>query len=101
VSLVPLVTLCDRFDVAGAYATDHPDLDGPAVVVHDTWPGGAGFARRVFEEGEAVVRAAADAVGACGCVSGCPACVVRSGCGSGNEPLDKAGGLGLLRLLAG
>ncbi|WP_336921400.1 DEAD/DEAH box helicase [Aquipuribacter sp. SD81] len=100
-SLVPLVTVSDRHDVGGSHDAHHPDLAGPAVLLHDTWPGGAGFAERAFEQVEALVDAAAEAVGGCSCRGGCPACVVRAGCGSGNQPLDKAGAVGLLRLLRG
>ncbi|MFC5382354.1 DEAD/DEAH box helicase [Aquipuribacter nitratireducens] len=100
-SLVPLVTVSDRFDVAGTYDVHHPDLDAAAVLVHDTWPGGAGFAEQVHARADDLLAAAGAAVGACACAAGCPGCVVRPGCGAGNQPLDKAGGLGLLRLLAG
>jgi len=76
----------------------HPDAGGPLLVVHDTWPGGAGYAERVFEVAEVWVRAAAQAVAGCTCRAGCPGCVVRGGCGSGNQPLDKQGAVRLLAL---
>lgn len=101
VALVPIVATCDTFDVAGSHEVHHPDAGGPLLVVHDTWPGGAGYAERVYEVAEVWAGAAHDAVAGCPCLSGCPACVVRGGCGSGNTPLDKAGAVQLLGLLTG
>ncbi len=98
VALVPIVATCDTFDVAGSHEVHHPDAGGPLLVVHDTWPGGAGYAERVYEVAEVWARAARDAVAGCPCRVGCPACVVRGGCGSGNSPLDKAGAVQLLGL---
>jgi len=37
-----------------------------------------------------------DTVADCGCLDGCPSCVVSPKCGNGNNPLDKAGALILL-----
>ncbi len=96
VAMVPIVATCDTFDVAGSHEVQHPDAAGPLLVVHDTWPGGAGYAERVFEAAEVWARAARDAVASCPCRTGCPACVVRGGCGSGNQQLDKAGAVALL-----
>lgn len=101
VALVPIVATCDTFDVAGAHEVYHPDVEGPLLVVHDTWPGGAGYAERVFEVAEVWLRAALDTVAGCSCRTGCPACVVRGGCGSGNQPLDKPGAVRLLALGVG
>ncbi|WP_380169423.1 DEAD/DEAH box helicase [Jannaschia sp. R86511] len=101
VALVPLVATCDVFDVAGSHEVHHPDAGGPLLVVHDTWPGGAGYAERVYEVAEVWARATRDAVAGCPCRTGCPGCVVRSGCGSGNQPLDKAGAVEVMRLAGG
>lgn len=97
-ALVPLVATCDMFDIAGSHDAQHPDVDGPLLIVHDTWPGGAGYAERVFEVAEVWLAATRDAVLGCPCRTGCPACVVRARCGSGNQPLDKAGAVAVLGL---
>jgi DEAD/DEAH box helicase domain-containing protein len=72
------------------------------VVVHDGHPGGAGFAERGYQAAAAWLAATADAIGSCGCESGCPSCVQSPKCGNGNDPLDKAAAVRLLTaLLAG
>ena len=41
----------------------------------------------------------ADAIEACECPGGCPSCVQSPKCGNGNDPLDKAGAVQVLRLV--
>ena len=98
VAILPLVALSDRHDVAGSSSVRHPDLGGPAVLVHDARPGGAGFAERAFDAGPHWLGAAHGAVATCPCRTGCPACVIQVGCGSGNQPLDKGAAARLLAL---
>jgi DEAD/DEAH box helicase domain-containing protein len=66
------------------------------VYVYDGHPGGAGFAERGFESAAVWLRATAEAIRACECPRGCPSCVQSPKCGSGNEPLDKSGAIGVL-----
>lgn len=69
-------------------------------MVYDGYPGGAGFADRAFEVFPEWVRATRESVSECACDTGCPACVQSPKCGNGNEPLDKAGAITLLRVTA-
>ncbi len=97
IGLLPLVATCDRWDVGGLSTDRHPDTGLPTVFVHDAAPGGAGFADRGFAAARTWLGAVADLLTDCGCPSGCPSCVQSPKCGNGNEPLDKAGALMLLR----
>jgi DEAD/DEAH box helicase domain-containing protein len=101
IGLLPLVASCDRGDIGGLSTALGPDaLDGlPSVFVYDGHPGGAGFAERGFRSATIWLTATAAAIESCECPHGCPSCVQSPKCGSGNEPLDKAGALRLLRLV--
>ena len=78
---------------------EHPDTGLPTVFVYDGYAGGAGFSEQGFARFAEWMRATADAVGSCGCDSGCPSCVQSPKCGNGNEPLSKAQAVHLLSLL--
>jgi len=47
------------------------------------------------------LQATCEAITACECEYGCPSCVQSPKCGNGNEPLDKAGAVRLLRAVLG
>ncbi|MGH3521761.1 MAG: Zn-binding domain-containing protein, partial [Mycobacterium sp.] len=96
----PLVASCDRGDIGGLSTAVGPESDGlPSVFVYDGYPGGAGFAERGFRRAGTWLGATAAAIQACECPRGCPSCVQSPKCGSGNEPLDKAGAVRVLRLV--
>ena len=100
IALLPLVASCDRGDIGGLSTAVGPEFDGlPSVFVYDGYPGGAGFAEQGFREASTWLAATAAAIEACECPSGCPSCVQSPKCGSGNEPLDKAGAVRVLRLV--
>lgn len=98
IGLLPLVASCDRGDIGGLSTAIGPD-GLPSVFVYDGYPGGAGFAERGFRQARTWLGATAAAIEACECPSGCPSCVQSPKCGNGNDPLDKAGAVRVLRLV--
>jgi DEAD/DEAH box helicase domain-containing protein len=98
IGLLPLVASCDRGDIGGLSTAIGPD-GLPSVFVYDGYPGGAGFAERGFHQARTWLGATAAAIEACECPSGCPSCVQSPKCGNGNDPLDKSGGVLVLRLV--
>lgn len=101
IGLLPLVATCDRWDIGGLSTAHHPDTGLPSVFVYDGYCGGAGFAERGFRQLPTWLAATADAIAACECESGCPSCVQSPKCGNGNDPLDKAAAVVLLREVVG
>ncbi|OBG34054.1 DEAD/DEAH box helicase [Mycobacterium sp. E3198] len=98
IGLLPLVASCDRGDIGGLSTAIGPE-GLPTVFVYDGYPGGAGFAERGFRQARTWLGATAAAIEACECPNGCPSCVQSPKCGNGNDPLDKAGAVTVLRLV--
>jgi DEAD/DEAH box helicase domain-containing protein len=101
ISMFPLELLCDRGDVGGLSTPLHPHTGRSTVFVYDGYPGGVGLTRAAFEDVRALAERTLAMVGACGCESGCPACVQSPQCGNANEPLDKGLAIRLLDGLLG
>jgi DEAD/DEAH box helicase domain-containing protein len=101
IGLLPLLATCDRWDIGGVSTAVHPDTGTATVFVYDGQSGGAGFAERGHAELAHWLAATRSAIAACECLDGCPSCIQSPKCGSGNEPLDKAGSLRLLDLVLG
>ncbi|AZI59346.1 DEAD/DEAH box helicase [Nakamurella antarctica] len=101
IGLLPLFAGCDRWDIGGLSTNLHPDTGLPTVIVYDGYPGGAGFAERGHEILGEWISAVRDAVRGCPCRAGCPSCVQSPKCGNGNNPLDKAGAIAVLTVVAG
>jgi DEAD/DEAH box helicase domain-containing protein len=96
IAVLPLLAMCDRWDIGGLSTNVHFQTGRPTIFIYDGYPGGVGLARRGYEEFEALVRDAARLVGECPCRDGCPSCVQSPKCGNLNEPLHKAGALELM-----
>jgi DEAD/DEAH box helicase domain-containing protein len=97
ISILPLFTICDRWDVGGVSTPLHPQTGKATIVIYDGYPGGAGIAELGFSAGISHVQATADVIRRCRCQWGCPSCVQSPKCGNGNDPLDKLGALSLLQ----
>ncbi len=99
IGMLPLFTICDRWDVGGLSTNRQAQTGRATIVVYDGYPGGAGIAELGFAAGRRHLEATLEVVSACRCSSGCPSCVQSPKCGNLNEPLDKAGAVALLRAL--
>jgi DEAD/DEAH box helicase domain-containing protein len=100
IAVLPLIAMCDRWDIGGLSTNAHPQTGGPTIFIYDGHPGGVGITLRGYEEFERLVGDAQRLIGECPCRSGCPSCVQSPKCGNLNEPLFKRGALELLRRLS-
>ena len=96
--LAPLYLLCDPRDLGTVAQLRSPFTGRPTLFLYDAYPGGVGLADKAYEILPLLWQAAADAVDACPCQAGCPACVgpeTESGAGA------KAAARRLLAYLTG
>jgi DEAD/DEAH box helicase domain-containing protein len=101
IAVLPLLAMCDRWDIGGLSTNLHPQTGGATIFIYDGHPGGIGITRRGFDAFEALVDDAHRLVSECPCERGCPSCVQSPKCGNLNEPLAKAGCVELMgRMLA-
>ena len=101
IAVLPLIAMCDRWDIGGLSTNLHPQTGGPTIFIYDGHPGGIGIARTAFARFEELCGDAHRLIAECPCASGCPSCVQSPKCGNLNEPLSKAGARLLLeRMLA-
>jgi DEAD/DEAH box helicase domain-containing protein len=99
IAVLPLIAMCDRWDIGGLSTNAHPQTGGPTIFIYDGHPGGIGITRRGFDRFDHLVDDANQLIGECPCTAGCPSCVHSPKCGNLNDPLSKAGALELLRRL--
>ena len=99
IAVLPLIAMCDRWDIGGLSTNAHPQTGVPTIFIYDGHPGGVGITRRGYDEFERLVGDARRLIGECTCRSGCPSCVQSPKCGNLNEPLSKRGALELLSRL--
>jgi DEAD/DEAH box helicase domain-containing protein len=96
IAVLPLIAMCDRWDIGGLSTNFHAQTGVPTIFVYDGHPGGIGIARTAFARFEELCEDARRLIAGCPCRSGCPSCVQSPKCGNLNEPLHKAGALTLL-----
>ncbi len=101
IAVLPLIAMCDRWDIGGLSTNVHHQTGGPTIFIYDGHPGGVGITRRGFEVFERLVADAKRLVGECPCEAGCPSCVQSPKCGNLNEPLSKRGALDLMGTMLG
>jgi DEAD/DEAH box helicase domain-containing protein len=96
-AVLPLIAMCDRWDIGGLSTNAHPQTGVATIFIYDGHPGGIGISRCGYERFDHLVEDAARLIGECPCKSGCPSCVQSPKCGNLNDPLSKDGAIELLR----
>ena len=97
IAVLPLIAMCDRWDIGGLSTNVHFQTGRPTIFIYDGHPGGVGIALRGYRCFERLLIDAERLIAECPCESGCPSCVQSPKCGNLNEPLNKAGALALLQ----
>ena len=101
IAVLPLLAMCDRWDIGGLSTNLHPQTGRPTIFIYDGHPGGVGITRQGFREFETLAADAHRLIAECRCRDGCPSCVQSPKCGNLNEPLSKEGARQVLaRMLA-
>jgi DEAD/DEAH box helicase domain-containing protein len=100
IAVLPLIAMCDRWDIGGLSTAFHHQTGRPTIFIYDGHPGGVGITRAGFERFESLVDDALRLISECRCESGCPSCVQSPKCGNLNEPLSKRGSIELLSRMA-
>ena len=99
IGILPLFTICDRWDVGGVSTILQAETGLPTILIYDGYPGGAGIAELAFDAAPRHARATLDLIAACSCDAGCPSCVQSPKCGNWNEYLDKRAAVVMLGLM--
>ncbi len=100
IAVLPLIAMCDRWDIGGLSTNVHFQTGRATIFIYDGHPGGVGIALRGYEQFERLFDDAVRLIAECPCEAGCPSCVQSPKCGNLNEPLHKEGALELMRLMS-
>ena len=101
IAVLPLIAMCDRWDIGGLSTNVHFQTGRSTIFIYDGHPGGVGITLRGYEQFERLLGDAERLIAECPCESGCPSCVQSPKCGNLNEPLHKEGALELMRTMSG
>jgi DEAD/DEAH box helicase domain-containing protein len=99
IALLPLIALCDRWDVGGVSTPTHHQTDEASIFIYDAYQGGVGIARRCFNQINTHLSQTYHLIKDCPCDEGCPSCIQSPKCGNWNEPLDKEAAISILKEL--
>jgi DEAD/DEAH box helicase domain-containing protein len=72
-AVAPLFAMCDPADIGTTI--DSSNNGRSTIFLYDRYPGGIGFAEKIYEMMEEVVVASWMVVSECSCEDGCPSCV--------------------------
>ncbi|HEY1853209.1 MAG TPA: DEAD/DEAH box helicase [Solirubrobacterales bacterium] len=99
IAVLPLIAMCDRWDIGGLSTNVHFQTGRATIFIYDGYPGGVGIAERGYRQFERLLGDAERLIAECPCEAGCPSCVQSPKCGNLNEPLQKAGALELMGMM--
>ena len=99
IAVLPLIAMCDRWDIGGLSTNVHMQTGRPTIFIYDGHPGGIGITRRGYDCFERLVGDADRLIRECPCDDGCPSCVQSPKCGNLNEHLHKGGALELMGMM--
>jgi DEAD/DEAH box helicase domain-containing protein len=101
IAVLPLIAMCDRWDIGGLSTAYHAQTGRPTIFIYDGHPGGVGITRLGYGAFERICDDALRLISECPCEAGCPSCVQSPKCGNLNEPLNKNGAAELLNRVGG
>jgi len=76
--VAPVFVMADPSDLHATAMVRSPFTERPTLYLYDAFPGGVGFARRIYDEFADICDSARRHLGQCPCGNGCPACVGAS-----------------------
>ncbi len=94
--LAPLYLMCDPRDLGLVPQVKNPFTGQGTIFLYDSYPGGIGSSRKLYEMHGTLLEAAGELIKGCGCEDGCPACVgpaMEVGPGGKAHTLDLITGL--------
>jgi DEAD/DEAH box helicase domain-containing protein len=96
VALAPLLTGAQPSELGSAWYALASDSMRPCVWVYDNAEGGAGLAESLLRQAAEWLRGVRELAEKCGCIDGCPLCVMNSRCEARNEMISRAALLSLV-----
>jgi DEAD/DEAH box helicase domain-containing protein len=73
--VAPVFVMADPSDLHATAMVRSPFTGQATLYLYDSFPGGVGFARRIFEQFDEIALSARRHLTACPCEAGCPSCV--------------------------
>jgi DEAD/DEAH box helicase domain-containing protein len=89
IGMLPLFTICDRWDVGGVSTPWSVDVGGPAVFVYDGYPGGAGIAELGYDAGHRHLAATLETLRACPAPPAAPRASSRPSAATSTSPSTR------------
>jgi DEAD/DEAH box helicase domain-containing protein len=94
--IAPLYIMSDPRDLGVVPQVKNPLTNQPTVFLYDSYPGGIGFSKKLFDIHGMLLEAASELIRACACDEGCPSCVgpaMEVGLDGKKHTLDVINGL--------